>query len=72
MIRDASSHEQGKQLAATFISRYKNIYPSPTKIFREELEALLNHLKIPVRHRRNVRTTNLIERSFEEEKRRTN
>jgi len=37
----------------------------------KNLEALLNHLKIPVRHRRSVRTTNLIERSFEEEKRRT-
>jgi putative transposase len=33
------------------------------------LEASLAHLKLPVRHRINVRTTNLLERSFEEERR---
>ena len=37
----------------------------------EDLEALLGHLGLPVRHRKTVRTTNLIERSFEEERRRT-
>jgi putative transposase len=31
----------------------------------------LAHLKLPVRHRINVRTTNLLERSFLEERRRT-
>jgi transposase-like protein len=39
--------------------------------FTEDLKALLSHLKLPLRHRRSVRTTNLIERSFLEEKRRT-
>jgi transposase-like protein len=33
---------------------------------REDIEALFGHLRLPVRHR-----TNLIERSFEEERRRT-
>jgi len=31
----------------------------------------LSHLKVPFRHRVHVRTTNLLERSFEEERRRT-
>lgn len=35
------------------------------------MDALLNHLKVPASHRRHARTTNLIERSFEEEQRRT-
>ncbi len=35
----------------------------------EDLEALLNHLRVPWRHRKYVRTTNLIERSFVEERR---
>jgi transposase-like protein len=35
------------------------------------VEALLNHLRVPFRHRRSVRTTNLVERSFKEERRRT-
>ena len=37
---------------------------------RDDL-AILNHLKVPVRHRKTVRTTNLVERNFEEERRRT-
>ena len=36
------------------------------------LEASLAHLRVPARHRINVRTTNLLERSFVEERRRTN
>jgi len=71
MIRDASSYEQGKQLACEFISRHKDTYPSLVKAFQDDLDALLHHLRVPVRHRKNVRTTNLIERSFEEERRRT-
>ena len=37
----------------------------------DDLEALLNHLRVPWRHCKHVRTTNLIERSFVEERRRT-
>ncbi len=37
----------------------------------DDLEASLGHLKVPARHRINVRTTNLLERTFEEERRRT-
>lgn len=41
------------------------------RCFAEDLEASLAHLKVPVRHRINVRTTNLLERSFVEERRRS-
>ena len=71
MIRDASSYERGKQLTEEFISRYEGQYPSLIKALRDDLDGLLNHLKIPIHHRKKVRTTNLIERSFEEERRRT-
>jgi transposase-like protein len=70
-VRDASSYQQGKQLADRFIERNKRMYPSLTSCFSEDLEAILGHLRLPVRHRRSVRTTNLIERSFEEQRRRT-
>lgn len=70
-VRDASSYKQGKQLAERFIERNKRMYPSLTSCFSEDLEAILGHLRLPVRHRRSVRTTNLIERSFEEQRRRT-
>lgn len=39
--------------------------------FAEDLEASLAHLRVPPAHRKFVRTTNLIERSFEEQRRRT-
>jgi transposase-like protein len=70
-IRDASSYEQGKTAAEQFISRYRREYPSLVACFTEDIEAILVHLKLPVRHRKSVRTTNLIERSFGEERRRT-
>ncbi len=41
------------------------------KCLSEDLEALLNHLRLPWRLRKFVRTTNLVERSFEEERRRS-
>jgi transposase-like protein len=39
--------------------------------FTEDLEALLAIHRVPVRHRIRVRITNLAERSFAEERRRT-
>lgn len=70
-VRDAATYGHGKELALGFIERHKREYPSLVASFSEDLEAILSHLKLPVRHRRSVRTTNLIERSFLEEKRRT-
>ena len=49
-----------------FISGYEGQYPSLIKALRDDLDGLLNHLKIPMHHRKKVRTTNLIQRSFEE------
>ena len=40
------------------------------KSLETDYEASLAHLKLPHKHRRNIRTTNLVERSFEEERRR--
>lgn len=71
MIRDAASYEQGTQLARDFIARYTSWYPSLIKAFENDLDALLNHLKLPINHRKSVRTVNLAERSFEEGRRRT-
>jgi putative transposase len=41
------------------------------KCFSEDLHACLTHLKFPEKHRKVVRTGNLIERAFGEQKRRT-
>ena len=46
-------------------------YPAATACFEDDLGALLAIHRVPVRHRIRVRTTNLAERSFVEERRRT-
>lgn len=69
-IRDAADYGMGKILAKQFIERFERDYPSLIKCFTDDLEASLAHLKLPAVHRKNVRTTNLAERSFEEERRR--
>jgi putative transposase len=70
-VRDAPTYEAGEAQAASLIERFGEIYPAAIKSFAEDLEASLAHLKLPIRHRINIRTTNLLERSFLEERRRT-
>lgn len=70
-VRDAPTYEAGQHVAASTIARYGDAYPAAMKSFAEDLEASLNHLKLPTRNRIHMRTTNLLERSFEEERRRT-
>lgn len=67
----AADRQAADVLAARIIEKYAQIYPAAIKCFTEELEACLVHLKYPEGHRRYIRTTNLLERTFEEEKRRT-
>ncbi len=70
-MRDAPTHEVGEAQAASLIERFGENYPAAVKSFADDLEASLAHLKLPVRHRINIRTTNLLERSFLAERRRT-
>jgi putative transposase len=70
-IRDAATYEAGRALAARVIASFAERFPSAMTCLSDDLEASLAHLKLPVRHRVNARTTNLLERSFEEERRRT-
>ena len=70
-VRDAPTLEAGRQAAAELLERCSRLYPSAMASLSDDLEARLNHLRVPVTHRRYVRTTNLIERSFLEERRRT-
>jgi len=69
-IRDAADYKQGERLAEEVMEKYGKTYPSAMQCLRDDLAASLAHLKLPVLHRRSIRTTNLVERSFEEERRR--
>lgn len=70
-IRDAATLEAGEQAAAAFLARYADEFPSACACLSDDLAALLNHLRLPWRMRKFVRTTNLCERSFVEERRRS-
>jgi putative transposase len=70
-IRDAPTLLVGQQMAASFIEEFGGKYPSAVASFADDLEASLAHLRLPVEHRLYCRTTNLVERSFVEERRRT-
>ena len=70
-VRDAPTYQAGEAAAASVIEQFSDTYPAAVRCFSEDLDASLAHLKVPVRHRINVRTTNLLERSFVEERRRS-
>jgi transposase-like protein len=70
-IRDSASYTDGKNLFNEIVSKYQRIYPSLISCLKDDEEALLNLLKLPFRHRVFIRSTNLVERMFVEERRRT-
>jgi putative transposase len=57
--------------ADRFVNTHRHEYPAAVACFTDDMDALLATHRVPVRHRIRVRTTNLAERSFEEERRRT-
>jgi transposase-like protein len=70
-MRDAPTPELGEAAAGEFLRRFGRELPSACACVNDDLQALLAHLRLPWRHRKFVRTTNLAERSFVEERRRT-
>jgi transposase-like protein len=54
-----------------FVQAYERELPALVKCFLEDFEACIAHLRFPLRHRKVIRTTNLLERLFLEERRRT-
>ena len=54
-----------------FVAHYEREYPTATKCFLDDFQACIAHLHLPIAHRRATRTTNLLERAFGEERRRT-
>jgi putative transposase len=69
-VRDAPDYETGKARAQKLIEQYQQELPSAMACLADDLEASLAHLKLPSLHQKSIRTTNLVERGFEEERRR--
>lgn len=70
-IRDAPDRDEGERRLEGVVQRYSSALPEACRCLLDDHEASLNHLLVPRAHRRHVRTTNLVERSFVEERRRT-
>ena len=57
--------------AEEFRRRYAREFPGAVASFEDDFEACIAHLRLPIAHRQAIRTTNLLERLFGEERRRT-
>jgi transposase-like protein len=70
-IREAATPAAGEEAVAGFLERYGREFPAACKSLGEDLPARVAHLQLPWRLRKFLRTTNLCERSFVEERRRS-
>ena len=70
-MRDAPSREKAEKRRAAIVERYQREFPELCRGLLDDADASLNHLAVPQRHQQYVRTSNLVERAFVEERRRT-
>jgi putative transposase len=76
-IYNASTHREAVAAFKALRKRWKNIAPDAVNCLERDLDELLAFLTIPIKEqyrafiRRQIRTTNIIERSFREVRRRT-
>lgn len=66
----ASTYEHAKEALEIFKRKWSMKYPSAVECLSEDIESCLTYYKYPYQHWRRIRTTNVVERSFKEVKRR--
>jgi transposase-like protein len=67
----APNQDVARMIAAEALDTYQNRYPAAMRSFQDDWEACIAYLRCPAVHHKRIRTTNLLERSFVEERRRT-
>jgi putative transposase len=67
----AASPALARLLRDDIVATYGAVMPSALACLQDDFEACIAHLRFPLAHRRAIRTTNLLERLFGEERRRT-
>ena len=71
-LDDATNQRDGTQRLQALVAELDRAgYTAAAKCLADDLDALVVHLRYPTRHRRRWRSTNLLERSLGEVKRRT-
>jgi putative transposase len=68
---DAASPAEARRGLEQLVADYRGAYPSAMQVIERDLDALVVHLRWPSEHRKRIRTTNLLERTFVEVRRRT-
>jgi transposase-like protein len=68
---EAASPALATLLREDFIQAYARELPALVKCFTDDFDACIAHLRFPLRHRKVIRTTNLLERLFLEARRRS-
>jgi putative transposase len=61
---------EARRRAKRFIAKWQPLYPSAVACIQDNLDALVVHLLFPAEHRKRIRHSNLIERTFGETRRR--
>ena len=70
-FEEARSASEARQQLQALAGDYRGAYPSAMAVIDRDLPALVTHLRFPSEHRKRIRTTNLLERTFVEVRRRT-
>jgi putative transposase len=70
-MRDAPTREKAEERREQIVAQHQREFPEACRCLLDDAEASLNHLPVPQRHQQYVRTSNLVERAFVEERRRT-
>ena len=70
-LDEAGSAAEARAGLLALVADYRSAYPSAMAVIERDLEALTCHLRFPSEHRKRIRSTNLLERTFVEVRRRT-
>jgi putative transposase len=71
ILDDATSASDAKHGLLALAADYRRAYPSAMRTIDEHVDQLVAHLRFPLEHRKRTRSTNLLERTFVEVRRRT-
>lgn len=71
VLDEATSASEAKAGLLALAGDYRRAYPSAMKTIDEHADQLVAHLRFPLEHRKRTRSTNLLERTFVEVRRRT-
>lgn len=71
ILDEASSVADARAGLLALAGDYRAAYPAAMAVIERDLDALVCHLRFPTAHRKRIRSTNLLERTFVEVRRRT-